>query len=71
MLIEKKIWDRRLSGDDRKKILHYRRVWSDGSAMIDLESGMKWEKLLPSTQDKLMGTDFSMILGREVSPETE
>jgi len=67
----RKIWNR-LSKADRKEVLLYMRVWSRSSgALFQLESGLKWDKLLPSTQDKLVGADFSMILGREVSPETE
>lgn len=66
----KKIWNH-LSKADRKTILLYRRVWQKGSALFDLEAGLKWDKLLPSTQEKLIGLDFSCILGKEVSPETE
>jgi hypothetical protein len=67
----RKIWNR-LSKADRKEVLKYRQVWNPGSdELFELESGLKWDKLLPSTQDKLVGVDLSMILGREVSPETE
>jgi|HubBroStandDraft_2_1064218.scaffolds.fasta_scaffold229191_3 hypothetical protein len=65
----RKIWDR-LSVTDRKAVLVHAGVWEDPS-MVDHESKLKWNKLLPSTQEKLIGQDFSMILGKEVSPETE
>jgi hypothetical protein len=66
----RKIWDR-LSAADRKAVLVYARVWGEGSGLVDHESKLKWNKLLPSTQEKLIGQDFSMVLGKEVSPETE
>jgi len=69
MNIYKKIWNR-LSKADRKTILLHRKVWSSPE-LVKMESGLSWDKLLPSTQDKLTGLDFSMILGKEVSPETE
>lgn len=62
----KKIWNR-LSRADRKTILLDRRVWREGSGIPDYECTLRWEKLLPIT----IGLDFSMILGKEVSPETE
>jgi len=68
--IAKRVWNR-LSKTDRKTILLDRRVWREGSGIPDYECGLKWDKLLPSTQDRLVGIDFSMILGKEVSPETE
>jgi len=66
----RKIWNR-LSKKDRKAILLDKRVWRPGSGIPDYECGLKWDALLPSTQDRLTGQDFSMILGKEVSPETE
>jgi hypothetical protein len=67
----RKVWNR-LSKADRRKILLSRRVWNaDSTELVELESGFKWDKLIPSTQDKLTGLDFSQILGKEVSPETE
>jgi hypothetical protein len=66
----KKIWNR-LTKADRKTILLDRRVWPQVSVIPEYECGLKWDKLLPSTQGRLVGLDFSMILGKEVSPETE
>lgn len=44
-------WDE-MSVRDRQEALH--RVYPDrGAALLILESKMKWNKLLPSTQDAL------------------
>lgn len=46
-----KVWAG-LSTNQRRDLLKV--VWRPGSSLIDLEAKLKWNKLLPSTQGKLI-----------------
>ncbi len=66
MKLAGKVWDT-LSRGDREQLLAH--CLSLKSVQIKkYESGLRWNELMPVTQDDLLKVDFSVVLGRDVQP---
>lgn len=61
-----KVWNS-LQADERMRLLRQCTTITSNS-IKQMESQMKWQKLMPVTQRDLLSVDFSAILGRDVTP---
>lgn len=66
MKLAGKVWNT-LSREDRMRLLaHCLSLKSD--EIKKYESGLRWNDLMPVTQNDLLNVDFSSALGRDVQP---
>ena len=63
-----RIWDERLTQDERELLLHAAYP-SRSMGFASYEAKLKWSKLMPSTQLMLRDVDWSMVLYRKVKPD--
>lgn len=66
MTLAGKVWNT-LDENDRYLLLHATYP-NRSDVLLDAESMMNWNRLLPSTQNDLLDRDWSMILDRNVEP---
>ena len=66
MSLAGKVWNT-LSVIDRLSLLASARR-GGSSGILEHEAKLQWDKLLPSTQLDLLAVDWSVILGRDVTP---
>lgn len=66
MILAGVVWDK-LSKPDRSKLL--RIAYPERTEyLINFEAKLRWQKLLPSTQQDVSDVDFNSVLGRDVTP---
>lgn len=66
MLLAGRAWNK-LPSTERLELL-YASSPNKNAAIAEMESELKWDTLLPSSQKALLEVDFSMVLGRDAQP---
>jgi len=68
MILAEQVWDT-LSVIDRLELLHCACARAHRNlGLLTFEATLDWDKLLPSTQKDLLNVDWSIVLGRDVTP---